>query len=159
MAGKFSTYDILTTYDTDFNLFGYRTDITDATSNCSMNFNTLVSLTAEKMDVEDMDLTAEIGYDTNLYFIGSDGTDNRSMTLDVLIAVLTADNNGLNLDSMFDSNGDQLLSGGKADHISDASTAHAVTTFAETDTALNSLGSKINDILDKLEGIGLVKTS
>ncbi len=52
--------------------------------------------------------------------------------------------------------------GDAATHVADASVAHALNaTFSDTEVeaALNALGTKINAILDILEGHGLAKTS
>lgn len=47
----------------------------------------------------------------------------------------------------------------QAAHISDANTSHATADFAEVNTALDALGTKINSILTVLENIGLVASS
>ena len=45
------------------------------------------------------------------------------------------------------------------DHIADASTSHAVNSWATTNTALNALGTKINTVLSELEEAGILKES
>jgi hypothetical protein len=44
-------------------------------------------------------------------------------------------------------------------HIADVSTAHATSTYAQVNTALNALGATINTILQRLENLGLSATS
>lgn len=59
--------------------------------------------------------------------------------------------------------GGQIKAAGtQASHIADASEAHDLNaTFSDTEaeTALNSLGAKVNAILAALEGVGIVASS
>lgn len=60
------------------------------------------------------------------------------------------------------SGGKITAAGTQAAHITDASVAHNLnSTFSDTEaeTALNALGTKINAILDALEGAGILAAS
>lgn len=72
------------------------------------------------------------------------GTDSKNQNMRVLVKELLVDG--------------KQIAAAQASKITDASTAHALNaTFSDTEVeaALNALGTKINAIIDALEGAGI----
>lgn len=148
------------TFDGTYQLIG--NDPSDATEDgyWYITADNLSTWFTGELDVSDIDLSNNVTtYDANLYLAGHNGTSNSKLTLLNLTNILTATANGLDLDSMFDSGGYQPLSGGQYQTtIADANVNNTVTTFAEAKTAIDALGTKINEIIVALETIGLIIT-
>ena len=98
------------TFDGTYQLIG--NDPSDATERgyWYISADDFQSYLQTEFNIKDMDLTAQPTYEALLYFVGSNGTINKKMTLPKLIEVLTETTNGLNLDTMFDSAGNNILS-------------------------------------------------
>jgi hypothetical protein len=110
-------------------------------------------------------LTTATVYDANYLVVGRDSTDpastsNWEMTLPNWVIMmkgqLESASTGLDLDAMSDSNGNQPLSGGQQTTVTPASTSHAVTDWATTNSALDALGTVINNLITQIEATGLL---